>query len=237
MTELERKITADFVHGMMSKAEYFDLREFADAVQEMPEIPMLEPEVFSGLGNGKRSDAVQTSLFDTMMQELHAEKELRAEKFRKTHEVRNNGQAVQKDKRKCYYSRKVRYFDRDLDDRFPNKGKSMYMTIRRYRNDVAESVRRADCDAEIRPYAEHHVGKTTLSKQMNRKYAEMQKIAHDFCEKNGYQWGELYAYDPKDHYYHVDYPDEYYKVRSEYHVLRMECDERFVRKMQKGGCY
>ena len=65
----------------------------------------------------------------------------------------------------------------------------------------------------------------------------MQKIANDFCEKNGYQWGERYAYDPMNHYYHVDYPDEYYRVRNEYMELEAECDRRFKRKLDKGNKY
>lgn len=217
-------------------AEMNDFVLFALTVEKIPEMDAEQKQIRKQKQNpassyyvGKHEDA--KSLFDAIHAEMLGEKELRAEKFMRTHEVRQTGQAVLKDKRKPHFSRKIRYFDRDLDDRFPNKGKSMYMTIQRYRSEIDESLARNDDDIP-----EHRVGKTTLSRVMNRTYARMQKIAHDFCEKNGYQLGECYAYDPKNHYYHVDYPDEYYRVRSEYMALRDECDERFIRKMQKGEC-
>lgn len=161
------------------------------------------------------------SLYDRMYEELFGA-ENRMRKFERTHYVRNDGSHIKKDARKCYRSRKVCYFDRDLDDR-PD--------YRKVAN-IAESVAVDDYNAEIYPH-EHYVGKTTLTKKINRKYAEMQKIAEDFRKQNGYRIGtDLWAYD--SHYYHVDYPNEYYRLRSEYLALDAERDEKFRMKLERG---
>ena len=199
------------------------------------------------------------SVFDAIHAELLGEKELRAEKFMRNHGVDKFGNPVKKDKtpkdRKADKIRRIRklygdvfedgrywYWERGKEGqkKIPDKDAEI---LRNMKDAESDRIMREDYEDEQRQaywdeigYVPERVGKTTLTKVMNRTYRRMQKIANDFCEKNGYQWGELYAYDPKNHYYHVDYPDEYYRVRSEYMALREECDERFIRKMQKGEC-
>ena len=199
------------------------------------------------------------SVFDAIHAEILGEKELRREKFMRTHGVDKFGNPVKKDKtNKDRKRNKLRRISKMYGFCFED-GKEWYWVcgaMGRKQNteldaEIVTNLKIAERDRSLREdyedeqrqaywdeigYVPERVGKTTLTKVMNRTYRRMQKIANDFCEKNGYQWGELYAYDPKNHYYHVDYPDEYYRVRSEYMALREECDERFIRKMQKGEC-
>lgn len=204
--------------------------------------------------NGRVAKA-EISVFDAIHAEMLGEKELRAEKFRRTHDLCKKSKDKTPADRKRDKKARMRklygdvfedgrywYWERGKEGqkKIPDKDAEI---LRNMKDAESDRIMREDYEDEQRQaywdeigYVPERVGKTTLSKVMNRTYARMQKIAHDFCEKNGYQWRECYAYDPKNHYYHVDYPDEYYRVRSEYMALREECDERFIRKMQKGEC-
>ena len=81
---------------------------------------------------------------------------------------------------------------------------------------------------------EHYVGKTTLTKRRDRIWRDMQKIANDFCNRNGYQWGEDYAYDPENHFFHVDYPDKFYNLRSDMLVIESIMHDQYIKKVAKG---
>ena len=171
------------------------------------------------------------SVYDEIYAELFG-RENRMRKFERTHYVRNDGKSIMKGKNRSYIPRRDREWE--IDDRRPKYKKIGEGTMRRYRTELAESVRRNDYDAELCPH-EHRVGETTLAMKIKRKYVEMVKVADDFCKQNGYMWGELYAYDPNDHYYHVDYPMEYYRLRSEYMALDTERDRKFQKKLDRGN--
>ena len=214
---------------------YAEIAMNDDICEKLPDISLAEPVCFAGIGDGKRSDAVQASVYDAMMAEIADEHDDRLRKFERTHYVRNDGKPIKKDKRKANYSRRVLYFDRDLDDRFPNKGKSMYMTIRKYRDDMAESVRRADYDAEVNPEQERYVGKTTLAKQIDRKYAEMQKMKEEFCREHECRpLFDDYAV-TKQFGFIVWYPDEYYRLKNEYEQLVDKQDKLYQQKIDKNN--
>ena len=105
-------------------------------------------EFMSEARPGGRIERAELSLYDAMVAEICGEQEARLRKFERTHYVRNDGKAVKKDRRDNR-SRLTRYFDRDLDNRFPMKGKFPEMTIRKYRAETRERIIRADYNAEI----------------------------------------------------------------------------------------
>lgn len=97
---------------------------------------------------GGRIERAELSLYDAMVAELYAEQEIRMRKFERTHYVRSDKKHIKKNRRDNR-SRLTRYFDRDLDNRFPMKGKFPEMTIRRYRAETRERIARADYEIEI----------------------------------------------------------------------------------------
>lgn len=101
------------------------------------------PGIFPGIGDGgKRTDAVQASLFDAIHAEILGEKISRREKFLRTHMVRNDGKPVRKDKRKSY--RKELTYSCD-----PWIG---WGVVKHRREQIKLESRMADFDAEL---AEH----------------------------------------------------------------------------------
>ena len=223
------------------------IHDFADRLRmkhAVEEIPVVRKETHEDAKRNARKlpyegkhEKDKAVVYDEIMDEIVSDRNARLRKFEQTHYVRNDGKSIHKDKRKANYSRKIRYFDRDLDDRFPNKGKSMYMTIQKYRDDMAESVRRDDYDAEINPAGEHHVGKTTLQKQIDRKYAELQKIKTDFCEKNFlHPAGDDYAVTAQFGFV-VFYPNEFYQKKWELQELELKQKKAYQRKLDRGNKY
>lgn len=78
MKELE-KIRLGFYDFCVTRAEY---AMNADICEKIPDAELLEPVTFAGLGNGKRSDAVQASLFDCIHAELLGERDAEKAKVR-----------------------------------------------------------------------------------------------------------------------------------------------------------
>lgn len=78
MKELE-KIRLGFYDFCMTRAEY---AINADICEKIPDAELPEPVTFVGLGNGKRSDAVQASLFDCIHAELIGEHDAEKAKVR-----------------------------------------------------------------------------------------------------------------------------------------------------------
>lgn len=93
---------------------------------------------------GGRVERAEIALFDAMMVEISTEKEKRMRKFMRTHEVRNDGKSIRKDKRKAY--RKERTYRADCW-----RG---WETVSHYRN--AEKIRTdsKDFNTEISALAE-----------------------------------------------------------------------------------
>ena len=94
-------------------------------------------ESMSEIRPGGRVERQEIALFDAMMAEICGEQEARLRKFERTHYVRSDKKHIKKDRRDNR-SRLTRYFDRDLDNRFPMRGKFPEMTIRRYRAETRE---------------------------------------------------------------------------------------------------
>ena len=173
------------------------------------------------------------SLFDAMVADMFRDKEIRTEKFMRTHYVRNDGKPQKKDKRKANFSRKVSYFDRDLDDRRPNYGKAMEGTIRRYRADMDTMIAIADYEAEQNPH-EHYVGETTLQKLIDRKYAELNNTKAEFCREHGCHSAGDYAVTDEFHFI-VFYPQKIVELQWELDQLRSAQERKYRQKLNKGA--
>lgn len=95
--KLYHLVNGEFVHDGMpyntknrTYAEIAERIALWDAVDIIPELPVAESVTFTGISDGKRTDAVQASLYDAMMAEIYAERD--GEKAR----VRNRRRADRK---------------------------------------------------------------------------------------------------------------------------------------------
>jgi hypothetical protein len=79
MREKLKKMSMDWYRPADTYAEVAIALNIAE---NLPEIPVAEPVTFAGLGNGKRSDAVQASLFDCIHAELLGERDAEKAKVR-----------------------------------------------------------------------------------------------------------------------------------------------------------
>ena len=94
----------------------------------------------------------------------------------------------------------------------------MYMTIRKYRNDMAESVRRSDYDAEINP-SDRRVGYNTIQRMMYNADKRMREIRAEVADNifvvETYDDFYFTVYEDGAKYQH-HYPYEYYNCQSEW---------------------
>ena len=79
MREKLKKMSMDWYRPADTYAEVAIALNIAE---NLPVIPVAEPVIFAGLGNGKRSDAVQASLFDCIHAELLGERDAEKAKVR-----------------------------------------------------------------------------------------------------------------------------------------------------------
>lgn len=188
----------------------------------------------------------EISVFDAMMAELSADKEIRAEKFRKTHDLcKKSKDDTPADRKRNKLNRLRKMYGDIFED-----GREWY-----YENGKTGSKKSTEKDAEIfrnlrersvendarRDYitdpVEHNVGKTTLQKQIDRKYAELQKIKTDFCEKNFlHPAGDDYAVTAQFGFV-VFYPNEFYQKKWELQELELKQKKAYQRKLDKGNKY
>lgn len=233
MTGLERKIIMDFVHdGMQTIAEYLERREFADAVQKIPEITPEIPMPDSGY-IGKHEQNV--SVYDAMMAEIHANKAIRAEKFRKTHgkDKTNKERKADKIRRirklygECFEDGNNWYWERGRD----GQKKSTEPDAEILRNlKVAELEKSAYAD--MIPYAEHRVGFNAVQRIMYNADKRMREIRAEIADPEGLC--DDTTIETYDNLYvvirdgvesrHYAYPDEYYFEKStwEYYYYLIE---------------
>ena len=247
MTGLERKITTDFVHdfvrGMMTVAEYIERREFADAVQKIPEITPEIPVRDSGY-IGKHEKNV--SVYDAMMAEIHADKAIRAEKFRKTHDLCKKSKddtPAERKRNKLNRLRKM-YGDVFEDGRewYYENGKTGSKKSTEKDADIIRNLREASAESDaIRDYitdpVERNVGTATLQQKIDRKYAELQKAKADFCrDHKAHSAGDIYAVTDFGHFV-LFYPENINRLVYELEKLEIEQKQRYQRKLDLGNKY
>lgn len=235
---------------------YAELAMNWDICEKLPDIPVAEPVCFTGISDGKRSDAVQASLYDSIMAEISAEKSARAEKFRKTHDLwKKSKDDTPADRRrnKLYRLRKL-YGDVWEDGRewYYENGKtgSKKSTekdaeiIRNLRESSAESDARMDYITET---VERKVGYNTVQRYMYNADKRMREIRAKVADPEGLC--DDTTVETYDDYYVVitpekesqhGYPYEYYNEQStwkfyEYMIRKYGMD--YANKYAKGECY
>lgn len=255
MTGLERKITTDFVHdfvrGMMTVAEYIERREFADAVQKIPETTPEIPMRDSGY-IGKHEQNV--SVYDAMIEEIHADKAIRAEKFRKTHDLcKKSKNDTPADRKRNKLNRLRKMYGDVWED-----GREWY-----YENGKTGSKKSTEKDAEILrnlkvkeqersayadmiPDAERHVGFNAVQRIMYNADKRMREIRAEMCAYRDddevvetYDDSYVVIYADGMGYQHP-YPDEYYFEKSTwefYYYLIEKYGMDYANKYAKGECY
>ena len=143
--KLKKMKYAEVKEMYLTDAEYF---KYFDAWEHLVADFHDLPGIFPGIGDGgKRTDAVQTSVYDAMMAEIHGEKELRREKFMRNHYIRNDGKPIRKDKRKSY--RKELCYTCD-----PWIG---WGVVKHRREQIKLESRMADFDAELAEHEEQMI--------------------------------------------------------------------------------
>ena len=219
-------------------AEMNDFVSFALAVAKIPEIRPEKPATDGGY-IGKHE---QTSVFDAMMQEIHADKELRREKYLRTHGVDKFGNPVKKDKtNKDRKRNKLRRISRMYGFCFED-GKDWYWVcgpMGKKQNteldaEIVTNLKVAERDRSLRDDYEDEldeeyweqigyvptrkVGYNTAERFMYNADKRMREIRAEIAEK---YCGNVETYD--DSYlviyedgngYQYPYPDEYYNERA-----------------------
>jgi len=254
MTGLERRITTDFVHdfvrGMMTVAEYIERREFADAVQKIPEIVPEIPVRDSGY-IGKHEQNV--SVYDAMMAEIHADKAIRAEKFRKTHDLCKKSKDDTPADRKRNKLNRLRKMYGDVweDGRewYYENGKTGSKKSTEKDSEILRNLKDAELErsayAELIPDMEHHVGYNTVQRIMYNADKRMREIRAEMCAYRDddevvetYDDSYVVIYADGMGYQHP-YPDEYYNEKAtwegyEYMIRKYGMD--YANKYAKGEC-
>lgn len=228
----------------MTIAEMVDERDFAIAVWSIPEIQHEKPVVMWGAVDYGPGFHAKYG-YDELIADFYAEHDAQKESVRNRRRADRKHPENKAERKKNKQNRMHRLYGLAYED--TKYGKTVYYWDKKegqkkfpeYEAEILRNMKDAELEksarAELIPDPEHYVGKSTIAKRMKRAGERMQKIADDFCRQNGYVWGERWAYDPNDHYYHVDYPDEYYRARSEYIDLCNECDERWEQKLINSG--
>ena len=250
MTGLERKITTDFVHdfvrGMMTVAEYIERREFADAVQKIPETtPEIPMRDFGYIGKHEQN----VSVYDAMMEEIHADKAIRAEKFRKTH-----GKDKTNKERKADRIRRIRklYGEcfEDGNDWYWERGRDGQKKSTEPDAEILRNLKDAELErsayAELMPDMEHHVGYNTVQRIMYNADKRMREIRAEMCAYRDddevvetYDDSYVVIYADGMGYQHP-YPDEYYNEKATwegYEYMIRKYGMEYANKYAKGECY
>ena len=214
-------------------ATWGDLQIQSNIIRTLPEIPMPETVCFAGYNAeaGKRSTAVQASVYDAMMADWIDERNAEKEKVRIRRKEARKHPENKETRKKNKMNRMHSLYGHVCE--FKHGGKDMLLwenkregrkvvpekdakVIAHVRDTSRENGLVADYNAEFYP-KDMHVGSPTLSQIINRMWAELYKMSTDFCEQNGYVWGEENAY---DHGRFVRYPVSYYKLYGDYETLR-----------------
>lgn len=245
MTELERKITADF-----------ERREFADAVQAIPEKKPEPKAEKSAYYVGKHEptslfDAIHAEIMDERMAEkMRNRKHYNAEMYEKCRSMkyRNRSGKSYAELPKSYRNsdKGLRGIGRCGDRREARDCKAYCsMQSHMHRLDVNEekSVMN-DYDAEIRPYA-HHVGYNTIQRMMYNADKRMREIRAEMCSNRDdgetvetYDDSYLVIYADGMGYQHP-YPDEYYNEKATwvgYEYMIRKYGMEYANKYAKGEC-
>lgn len=199
----------------------------------------------------------EISVFDAMMAELHAEKELRAEKFRRTHDLCKKSKDKTPADRKR--DKKVRmrklYGLAAFED--TNHGKTVfYWDVKggakkfpEYEAEIFRNLKQGEAEksayAELLGDPEHHVGFNTAERFMYNADKRMREIRAEMCANRDndetvetYDDSYLVIYADGNGYQHP-YPDEYYNEQAtwkayEYMIRKYGMD--YANKYAKGEC-
>lgn len=222
MTGLERKIIMDFVHdGMQTVAEYIERREFADAVQKIPEItPEIPVRDFGYIGKHEQN----VSVYDAMMAEILGEHN--AEKAR----VRNRRKADRKAKRKSGAYVKRNGGDFRKDEHYAGDGRMWHDT---YNWDLSKS----QTGGKIRERSlrkDFEIEQDNIADAMT-EYSDYCIMAEDHAERKEFLKRKLTR---------IMVDDEWFAVMSEelcreilYEGERVKELLNIAKSIMKGECY
>lgn len=241
----------------MTIAEMVELRDFSVAVFSIPEKnPEPLPYRFRiAMPYEGKHEIDKAKVYDAEFAELSAEKEIRAEKFRKTHDIcKKSKDDTPADRRrnKLYRLRKM-YGDVWEDGRewYYENGKtgSKKSTeknaeiFRNLRERIVENDARMDYITET---VERKVGYNAIQRMMFNADKRMREIRAEMCAYRDddevvetYDNSYVVIYADGMGYQHT-YPDEYYNAQSEWlyceHLIRKYGME-YANKYVKGECY
>lgn len=232
---------------------YAELAMNWDICEKLPDIPVAEPVCFAGISDGKRSDAVQASLYDSMMAEISAEKYARAEKFRKTHDICKKS----KDDTPADRRRNKLYRLRKLYGNVWEDGREWY-----YENGKTGSKKSTEKDAEIlrnlkvaelekSAYAElmpdnteRHIGFNAVQRIMYNADKRMREIRAEKADPEGRcddttveTYDDYYVVITPEEESHHGYPYEYYNEQSTwkfYEYMIRKYGMEYANKYAKG---
>lgn len=159
MGKSARKISESEDSTMKEKAKamnYAELPHSYDAYQHLiadfhgKDSMLWNPDVFEGLGTGKRSDAVQASLFDCIHAEILGEHNAEKTKARRQRQDARKHKELPKDRKHKREMRKDRLYGYYYNENCP---KVMFcpdsLPIRYRRDAEAEAIIRADFEMEL----------------------------------------------------------------------------------------
>lgn len=221
MKELE-KIRLGFYDFCVTRAEY---AINADICEKIPDAELPESVTFVGLGNGKRSDAVQASLFDCIHAELLGERD--AEKAK----VRNRRKADHKAKRKSGAYIKRNGGDWRKDEHYAGDGRMWHDT---YNWDLSKS----QIGGKVR---ERSLRKDFITElhQHEDAIAEMYDylaFAEDHAERAEMLRNKLLDL-PVDHGNHSRNFAESIVAEIRYEEIRIKDMDTMAKMILKGECY
>jgi len=155
--KLYHLVNGEFVHdGMpynttnLTYAEIAECNALWDAVDIIPEIPVAESVTFDGIGNGKRSDTVQSSVFDAMMAEILGEHIAEKCRVRNRRKADRKHKVLPKERKHREEMRKDRMFGYCYNENCPKVMFAPDSLPINYRKDAeSDRIARADFDAEI----------------------------------------------------------------------------------------
>ena len=261
-------INGEFVHDGMPSVHIPNFEELSAHIAILTDVGFFDDPtiaesvpVWSGISNGKRSDAVQASVFDMIHAEIMDER--MSEKMRNRKHY--NAEMLEKCRSMNYRNRSGKSYE-ELPKSYRNSDKGLRgigrcgdrreerdckaycsMQSHMHRLDVnAEKSVMNDYDAEIRPYAEHRVGYNTVERIMYNADKRMREIRAEMAEKNhGYDDEEFVVETYDDSYvvrcgdggFQFPYPDEYYNEKATwegYEYMIRKYGMEYANKYAKG---